>query len=170
MLGYLVLLVGLFYSPAVFAQKEERYEARVEVKVDAKDLSERVQRCLRRELGQLPGVVVVESNPEWVISVVGYELTLGPAAEAVGLALSVVVLEPVGPRWLSEAGREIADAQERERVSRVLENVAKDWYLFKDQRLYTGAVRELEGTCEKMVAAFDSNYLKPARQRFQSLR
>jgi hypothetical protein len=101
-----VLSISALPSPMV-------YTPHVQVVVYADKLASQIRSCLTHELCQLPGVTIVDREPEWIIDVIGFQ-PINRAERVIGYALVVLNGERTMKRWsefaaeqpdMAEAGR-----------------------------------------------------------------
>ena len=157
--------VGAIVVSAVSAQTDSSvvaYTARVQVTVSSSDdISNRIKSFLTRELREIPGVIVTNMDPNWIISIVAME-TKNQIGTVTGYAISYTLLMSFNPETFKELLRLTEDQWP------ILEFWTANLYYFKDQKLMVGPMDNLKLTCEGIVADFDA-HLEIKRQLRQTL-
>jgi hypothetical protein len=175
-----ILMMLVFSALPTYAQTAMTpYTPRVRVEVYADNLAGKIQACLTQELRRLPGVTVVETEPEWIIDVIGFKPQNG-AGTVLGYALSVVVLEsldleqfdpePSDPNPFDHQRliRFIGTRDAARPVTHTEEPSSVTLNELKDHRLAVGSLGNLKRLCKEVVADFDTRHLEPMRQLLQS--
>ena len=102
----------------------------------------------------LNDVVVVDDNPDWLLSILAMEITTKGGYKS-GLVLSVVILKPLDISPLKMILWNISDSQ-----SKVLDLYTSIYYYrFDDHWVRVGSLEDLKSICQGIIADFDSKYL-----------
>ena len=144
------------------------YSTRIAVVISGDDgIDVRVKSFLTRELRDLPGVLVVGSDPDWILVVIAREMR-NQIGSTVGFAICYTVLWPFDNTrvrtWNRFAGVKLSD----EWVS-FLEDMTTGLCSFKDQALLSGPLDGLKEACENIVVNLDVKHLEPERQAWQEI-
>jgi hypothetical protein len=137
------------------------FSARVSVSVSANEkIKGLIKSYISSELRSLGGIVLTDARPRWVLNIVALEPETKGGLK-MGVILSTVVLEPFDNRYVVNQ----VSPKSKEAVS----SFTSGLYRYSDHWIHTGASRDLKTICEKIVANFDRNYVKPvkdSRQRY----
>ena len=135
-------------------------------------MATRTTSFITRELRELQGVTVVESDPYWVIEVIVLEtyLVSGPVDAVV---MSWVILQQPAKPKTAFAVRAVLNKEFTEREKGLLDAYDNlrggDFREFHDHGLLIGAPKDLRKMCETFVVKFDVRNLEPARKQWQEL-
>jgi hypothetical protein len=174
----LAVTVTLGIVPASARAASLSYTPRVRVDVYADNLASKIRSCLTRELQQLPGVTIVESEPEWIIDVIGFQ-SLNRAKRVIGYALSVVIVEALDAQPLDDDllfdSDPFTEVESRPRLRRIAAGSVSPASTtppttlqdLKDHRLAVGSLQELKKLCREIATDFDARHLEPMRQLLQ---
>jgi hypothetical protein len=137
------------------------FSARVSVSISANEkIKGLIKTYISSELRSLGGIVLTDVKPRWVLNIVALEPETKGGLK-MGVILSTVVLEPFDNRYVV--------SQVSPKSKEVVSSFTSGLYRYSDHWIHTGASRDLKNLCEKIVANFDSNYIKPvkdSRQRY----
>ena len=150
--AFFVILTLLIIAPSVQAQDSNPFRVSVVVSADGSTKS-RVESFISRELRSLGDVVVTNDNPEWTFSIVVIEPKL-ENGRRVGIVLSTVILRRFNNTMTVYNTRD----ERKEFVS----NITSNLYSLPDHLLNMGT--DLREICSEIVADFDSDKLKDARE------
>jgi len=128
---------------------EHYFRVRVEVSGDA-NIKPLVTSYINRELRTLNDVKIMDNDPGWLLSIVAIE-TYTKGGDKIGVALSVVVLKLVTSLFAKK-------------IPLALVGMVPELYLFHTHILYTDSTNNLQRTCKRIVADFDSEQLETARR------
>jgi hypothetical protein len=173
----IVMIVALGVLPASAQAASLPYTPRVRVEVYADTLADKIQSCLTQELQQLSGVTIVESEPEWIIDVIGFQ-SFNRARRVIGYALSVVILtaldvEPLdelfdSEPFIEEGPRPVLRRIAARPISPEAGAPPETLQDLKDHRLAVGSLPELKKLCKEIATDFDTRHLEPMRQLLQA--
>lgn len=157
----IILSVLMFFSAQGIAAD---YSIRVSVNVTAKDdINNLITSYVTRELRSISDVVIVDTNPEWVLSIVAFEVK-SKVGEKTGVAFSTVVLEPFN--------NEILTRMLQEKFKDIGLIITSNLNVFHTQWLQIGSDSDVRSICSKIVADFDGEHLEKQRklnQQFKEL-
>ncbi len=161
--GYYVIFF-LFLLPLIcFAQKTQSFSGRVGVYVSANEnIKGEIESYISRELRSLGDIIVTDSNPRWILNIVAMEL-LTKGGYKSGVVLSVIILEPFDNGLVKTL---LVDKTDRQMCVLLTSNL---YYYPKGHWLRVGAPGDLRNLCNGIVADFDTEYLKPARNLWQKI-
>jgi hypothetical protein len=150
----------LCFLPVVcLAQDLQPFSARVSVSVSAHEkLKSLIESYISSELRNLGGIVVTDVSPRWVLNIVALESETKGGLK-LGVTLSTVVLEPFDNQYVVS----LVSPKSKEAVS----SFTSGLHRYSDHWINTGASQELKTICEKIVANFVSNHIKPAKDSWQ---
>ena len=159
------LLLSSHFPLDAFCQDVPKFSKKVKCDVKS-DIGNEILSYLNRELRSLDGVIVVDNNPEALLSILAMRTRTRGGVET-GVVFSVVIHSILSNDsfkfWLSNAFH-LGD----ERVKDV--QFAKDGlYTFQFHSVYLGANDDVRSICQKIVADFDINYLDQDRKNYQAL-
>jgi len=154
----MVFLLCLF--PGVcLAQDLQPFSARVSVSVSAHEkIKGLIKSYISSELQTVGGIVVTDVRPRWVLSIVALESETKGGLK-LGVTLSTVVLEPFDNQYVVS----LVSPKSKEGVSCFTSGLHR----YSDHWISTGASQDLKTICEKIVASFDSNHVKPLKDSWQ---
>jgi hypothetical protein len=155
---YMAFLLCLF--PVVcLAQVLQPFSARVSVSVSAHEkIKGLIESYIGSELRSVGGIVVTDVSPRWVLSIVALESETKGGLK-LGVTLSTVVLEPFDNQYIVS----LVSPKSKEAVS----SFTSGLHRYSDHWIITGASQNLKTMCEKIVANFDSNHIKPVKDSWQ---
>jgi hypothetical protein len=142
------------------------FSVRVQLDVSAqKDMERRVTDYLTRDLRSLGDVLLVETNPEWVLSIIAAELE-SQSGDKTGVVLSITLLAPFDDRFFKEYV--IPDcAQKGPRVKHFIDLSLADLYQLRDHWVEVGP--NLESVCSSLTANFNKRHLEEQRKIWQAV-
>jgi hypothetical protein len=156
----MVVLLCLLHGVCL-ARDLHPFTARVSVSVSADEkIKGLIKGYVSSELRSLGGIVLSDVGPRWVLSIVALEPETKGGLK-MGIILSTIVLEPFDNRYVV--------SQVSPKSKEVVSSFTSGLYRYSDHWIHTGALGDLKTLCEKIVADFDSNYIKPvkdSRQRY----
>jgi len=154
----MVFLLYLF--PVVcLPQDLQPFSARVSVSVSANEkIKGLIKGYISSELRRVGGVVLTDVKPRWVLSIVALESETRGGLK-LGVTLSTVVLEPFDNQYVVG----LVSRKSKEVVS----SFTSGLYRYSDHWISTGASQDLKTMCEKIVANFGSNHVKPVKDSWQ---
>jgi hypothetical protein len=146
--------------PAVcLAQDLQPFSARVSVSVSAHEkIKGLIESYISSELRSVGGIVVTDVSPRWVLNIVALESETKGGLK-LGVTLSTVVLEPFDNQYVVS----LVSPKSKEAVS----SFTSGLHRYSDHWINTGASQELKTICEKIVANFVSNHIKPVKDSWQ---
>jgi hypothetical protein len=173
----IVVIISLSILPASALPASLPYTPHVQVTVYADTLASKIRSCLTQELHQLPGVTIVESEPEWIIDVIGFR-SINRAGRVIGYALSVVILEAIDVEPLDADSFDLAPFSPEDphplrtriaahQLSPEMETLPATLQGLKDHRLAVGSLKDLKKLCKEVVTDFDTRHLEPMRKLFE---
>jgi len=166
-----MILLGITFvgSTVVFSQLKywQKPSFKVKLKIGGYRKGE-VASSLRRELRSLGDVVIADENPDYELNVFGMEMELRGDRSPRGVILSIVILRPFNKesclRSLERLGKLSPDQV------KIFRNYTDYLYFFYgDHWLSTCGPEELKGTCQRIVAKFDSQEFEPLRESHQKM-
>jgi hypothetical protein len=170
----LYLLITLLPSLNGVSNQADPYkwEARVKVECGGSDSSikNEVLSYINRELRELSGVVVVNSDPEYEISIIPAEPRL-ENGRSVGYVLSVVITQKVSTsasEFLIDYLLKDKEVEKKAILKRVKEDAAAGVIIFTHV-VYTVGKDSLKSTCKELVASFDVEILEISRKAHQEV-
>ena len=157
------LLLFLWLLPIIcFAQELQPFSGRVSVSVSANDnIKGKIESYISRELRSLGDIIVTDDNPRWILRIVALESTTKGGYKS-GIDISVVILKPFNNDLIISIISQV-DEKSKEVVSLLTSNL----YSFSDHSLRVGAPEDLRSICSGIVADFDTQHIKPARDFWQ---
>ena len=169
----MLAVVGLLMSgPAMrsVAQAGQRdllaFSARVQLDVSARqEIERKVTGYLTREFRLLGDVVLVETNPEWVLSVIAAELG-NESGDKTGMVLSVTLLAPFDARFFKEYV--IPDCvQDGPRLKNFIDISLADLHQLRDHWVEVGP--DLASVCNSLVENLNKRHLDEKRRIWQAV-
>ena len=167
------LLVAAFMSIAIAnSQKGEppKYSTTVKLAISGDDeIRNEVYSYISRELRSLSDVQIVKDKGEWVIQVVALQ-EQSKTGRTVGVAISSVTLKPLlRDRYvlfilLPQIRASLSDTDYQHLLACLLES-----QYVRGHQVYSGSPEDLKTICQKIVANFDANSLKEAREDHQEI-
>jgi hypothetical protein len=137
------------------------FSARVSMSVSANEkIKGLIKSYLSVELRSLGGIVLTDVKPRWALNIVALEPETTGGLK-MGVIVSTVVLEPFDNRYVV--------SQVSPKSKQAVSSFTSGLYRYSGHWIHTGASRDLKIICEKIVANFNSNYIKPikeSRQRY----
>ena len=169
-----VVLLALAGS-TVFAQEERpKFSARVQVSVGSKEgeiagstLETDAASYIKRELRSLGDVVISDQDPRYYIEVLPMAMTYKSGRPAGSIAISVVVGERLTKTLAGRILKRYLKAEGGVFYDDFLLPLVSIEYLARTHRIYSGGREDLRSLCERLVAAFDSETIEPARVEWQ---
>jgi len=164
MFTFIIIGVTVFsVAPTTLSLAEDSlfpgFSTRVSLVVTAKEnIKDLIESYMGRELRTFRDVVVTNNAPEWKICVVAVELR-SRAGYKTGIAFSVVISEPFNNELVVDMWQ-----QEFRDLGSLLTTGLS---VYEGHWLTLGSTEDVEGLCEGIIADFDSEYLNPARERYQ---
>ena len=156
-IGVVVLLCLL--HGVCLARDLHPFSARVSVSVSANEkIKGLIKGYVSSELRSLGGIVLSDVSPRWVLSIVALEPETKGGLK-MGIILSTVVLEPFDNRYVV--------SQASPKSKEVVSSFTSGLYRYSDHWIHTGALGDVKILCEKIVANFDSIYIKPLKDSRQ---
>ncbi|NIR52222.1 hypothetical protein GWO43_26880 [candidate division KSB1 bacterium] len=149
----LVLLLFFNLIPCDNANPQSKSLTSLKVKLEIsadQSIKNIVSSYITRELRSIPDVTIVESDYLRTISIIATEMEYQSGENSAGVAIAVVVLQPIDNSSF--------DPKLREGLEPVI---------FRDFRLYTGSSEDLKRICQTIIADFDRETLEPIRIVFQ---
>lgn len=154
------LIIFWFLPILCSAQELQPFSGRVSVSVSANDdIKGKIESYISRELRSLGDIVVTDDNPRWILSIVALESTTKSGYKS-GIEISVVILEPFD--------NSLVISQVNEKSKEFVSTMTSGLHSFSGQWLRVGAPEDLRSICNGIVADFDSQHIKPARDFWQS--
>jgi len=168
----LAVVVLLMWGPAMRSVAHAgqpdllAFSARVQLDVSArKEIERKVTGYLTREFRLLGDVVLVETSPEWVLSVIAAELE-NESGDKTGMVLSVTLLAPFDARFFKEYV--IPDCvQNGPRWKNVIDISLADLYQLRDHWVEVGP--DLASVCNSLVENFNKRHLDEKRRIWQAV-
>jgi len=169
----MLAVVGLLMSgPAMrsVAQAGQRdllaFSARVQLDVSARqEIERKVTGYLTREFRLLGDVALVETNPEWVLSVIAAELE-NESGDKTGMILSVTLLAPFDAGFFKEYVIP-GCVQSGPRLKNFIDINLADLYQLRDHWVEVGP--DLANVCNSLVENFSKRHLDDKRRIWQSV-
>ena len=168
LLTVIVMFTIFDFSVTAYAADTSRskFSAKVKVSVTAEgNIKNRVSSYLNRELRALNDVELVETNPEWEISVIAMELK-SVGGTKTGFALSTVILISYDNRLLCSFFE--AEYKALEYTAAVVKETSS-LYLRPSQWLNIGSTDDLQRICRDVVADFDMKHLEESRKLYRRM-
>lgn len=141
------------------------FTPRVEVRVSAdgspKDL---ITSYVTRELRDIGGIVIVDSDPLYSIQIVAVDLQTKSGIKT-GYALSSVVFTFLNPQSVCMLAGVAKDADRTKWLTTFVSGQGQ----IADHRIQICDTDGLRALCDKLVASFDSEQLEPSRKALQDL-
>ena len=149
-----------FFPSVCLAQNSEQFSAGVSLSVSANErIKGLIESYIASELWNLGGIALTDVNPRWVLNIVALESETKGGLK-LGLTLSTVVLEPFDNEYVVS----LVSPKSRKAVS----SFTSGLYRYSDHWIIVGALQDLRTMCEKIVAHFDRNHIKPAKDSWQT--
>jgi len=168
----LAVVVLLMWGPAMrsAAHAGQRdvlaFSARVQLDVSAqKEIERKVTGYLTREFRLLGDVVLVETNPEWVLSVIAAVLE-NESGDKTGMVLSVTLLAPFDARFFKEYVTPDC-VQNSPRLKNFIDVSLADLYQLRDHWVEVGP--DLASVCNSLVENFNKRHLDERRKIWQAI-
>ena len=122
-----------------------------------KNIGNRVDSYIKRELRSLGDVAIVEKYGDWELDILAME-SITKGGNKSGIVVSVAILEkPRGSIW------DLIPSKSKDE-----DPLRPDIYI-TDHWLRMGPQEALKSICEKIVADFDSMHLEPFRKNYKQL-
>jgi hypothetical protein len=142
------------------------FSAKVKVWVTADgELKSLLSSFVTRELRTLPGVLVTDEQPEWELRIVAITVK-NQGSREVGYALSTATLKRFGEAPIDFLER--VGGLKTEFVP-FLKKSTRDLYDVKELQVVIIPQSHLQRKCQELVAAFDTEYMEPARKEWQEI-
>lgn len=160
---YIIIVVALFPFTS-FARGLPPFSGRVSVSVNANEnIKGEIESYISRELRSLGDIIVTDNNPRWVLNIVALEVSTKGGYKS-GVLLSIVILEPFDSSLLMDL---VGDKNKQNK--QLIYVMTLDLYSFSGHWLRVGAPEDLRKICNAIVADFDTEYIKPARDSWQNI-
>ena len=140
-------------------QKSKSFTCKVKVAVSGSDnIKGEIKSFISRGLRSLGDVIVTDNNPDWLLSIVELETSTKNGYKS-EVTLSVVILVPYDNKYiLNEVSEE---------SKKYISLSTSDLYSFKEHWLRVCSSEDLRNLCNGIVADFDTEYIKYARNIWQ---
>ena len=137
--------------------KKMRFGVKLDVQA-SKNIEDMVSSYLKRALRAIGDIEVTDSNPQWVLHVLASQPTTRTGSPAATVIATAITQKAVGP------GFHIWKVFVRPHLWDRYVELHSESELHRGILLHTGGPAELEDTCCRMVATFDTQFLERVRQ------
>ena len=162
MLKTLMLIILLSLS---LQAQLANWKGRVHLTIQGKDeVGSVISSYLNRELRKLGDVLVVDTTPDFEISIVFIEQKLTTSDRRLGWAMSTVVLEERGIPEAMLANVIVPTYQE------LIKTHYTHLFTMAEHYLWVGAMSDLETNCVQLIATIDSDVFEPRRKLWRELK
>jgi len=141
-----------------------KFSARVQVDLQCGDeiMRSDMSSYINRELRSLGDVTVVDTEPQWTLHIIAYEMKT-KGGQPTGVAVSLVVTSS-GKQFAEDVADVLKRAGAAETTIKLVTEDISSMVRYGDHLLQTGLRSGLKGICESNVSTFDSRTLEPARK------